>query len=998
MGEKGSLSDIGIKLESMDVADSSESGSSIANLDVTFEGEESISNIDLDLNLDDVSEDFNIDIEGFDIGDITEEVTAEDEITLTRKEEHSSIGDDEELSDERDYYESGEDITDSADYDFLREETIKFMSVLRTTLALRSNRMETLIVGKTPDIVSSEEIINKFKRTKGTNTSQRNMYIDTIRIVLDCVRKYNENKDMRVLPKSISSRMQDFETLSYNDPEGRIFDEIDTQIRIKLSGDGSQKKISKYMSDISSVRILYQKICDVYDKMDEEEYMSKMNRRKNEYRDSIKFALYNWVLDYLDSPDSHNPGQMNVVSLCNHLYYTNGDNVEFEFKCGKCGNIVSGATSIEIGDSGTEIKEGDTHTFYQFLTSGSKGLYYPMICEECGAINCFSSSTRKLIDEGMLRGVNEKSHDDIDYRDMQKPYNASMIVAGDRRMIPYSKYLDLLEPKIEAGEDGLGFDLDDMRTKSVIEDSQFFIEINSESVTDGILDDINESEYREAIIAFRKHNDVLMEKKNIDTIDVPSEKNKRLVLSLLSHSGNITFLRSMYESIAGYIIDTECAKELEDALNTKNELYDKYLTALGARKIVTLGKNISDIQKQGLIKLLDCDWTVESLTKAEKIALDDYNTAQYDYTRCRYRMLDNAKIYAFRKREFAPSSLSRLADIFDHDYVFVEFMESVMCEVVQNKLVNDINVALGVRKNGARVVSKKVQNIKNINDREHLISNKYKEVLEYCKRVQNVFGKFKMYGDFKSILTTLYNQCIQYTKYCEWRDMFALTDKTTFKGLTSRKNYDEILKGYNNWLFGFHGEIDQFIGKRIGELIPKFSDSVVFEVLFGSDIRSDKALMRDAKEAYGILFHTPSFKIFDIVASKIIISNIGYQEYAGFNNLDIARNLKLMNGSVLNTYKMCEESLIKSCCEESKVKFRLKKMIEHEYLFSMNNQSEVDCLKSLVYSPEDDVDVVTVGALTDDMIRQIDAIFEEVGDAEHINEEYATQDMITEVF
>ena len=110
------------------------------------------------------------------------------------------------------------------------------------------------------------------------------------------------------------------------------------------------------------------------------------------------------------------------------------------------------------------------------------------------------------------------------------------------------------------------------------------------------------------------------------------------------------------------------------------------------------------------------------------------------------------------------SSLSRLADIFDHDYVFVEFMESVMCEVVQNKLVNDINVALGVRKNGARVVSKKVQNIKNINDREHLISNKYKEVLEYCKRVQNVFGKFKMYGDFKSILTTLYNQCIQYTK------------------------------------------------------------------------------------------------------------------------------------------------------------------------------------------------------------------------------------------
>ena len=93
MGEKGSLSDIGIKLESMDVADSSESGSSIANLDVTFEGEESISNIDLDLNLDDVSEDFNIDIEGFDIGDITEEVTAEDEITLTRKEEHSSIGD-----------------------------------------------------------------------------------------------------------------------------------------------------------------------------------------------------------------------------------------------------------------------------------------------------------------------------------------------------------------------------------------------------------------------------------------------------------------------------------------------------------------------------------------------------------------------------------------------------------------------------------------------------------------------------------------------------------------------------------------------------------------------------------------------------------------------------------------------------------------------------------------------------------------------------------------
>ena len=38
--------------------------------------------------------------------------------------------------------------------------------------------------------------------------------------------------------------------------------------------------------------------------------------------------------------------------------------------------------------------------------------------------------------------------------------------------------------------------------------------------------------------------------------------------------------------------------------------------------------------------------------------------------------------------------------------------------------------------------------------------------------------------------------------------------------------------------------------------------------------------------------------------------------------------------------------------------------------------------------------VISVGALTDDMIRQIDAIFEEVGDAEHINEEYATQDMI----
>ena len=58
---------------------------------------------------------------------------------------------------------------DSADYDFLREETIKFMSVLRTTLALRSNRMETLIVGKTPDIVSSEEIINKFKNRHRLN-------------------------------------------------------------------------------------------------------------------------------------------------------------------------------------------------------------------------------------------------------------------------------------------------------------------------------------------------------------------------------------------------------------------------------------------------------------------------------------------------------------------------------------------------------------------------------------------------------------------------------------------------------------------------------------------------------------------------------------------------------------------------------------------------------------------------------------------------------------
>lgn len=845
--------------------------------------------------------------DSFDLGDLFADVEMDTNVQVDSKDIPESY-----------YAFDNSAMSDSYSEAFLDEETNSFIEELRTTLLCLSNPTKTI------EETKPLRIFNKRRYSEYSD------YINIMKQVLDIVRVYNNTKNKEVLPINMRDAVKQYEILKYNDTRGRVWNEID--IRIKNSIKSDSQKLNKYLKDIVEIRNLYSAYCESYEVDDASARASKIKYDRNARINKIEFAFYNQVLEELSNGEK--------VALCNNLTFGTNDKITYKFQCGSCKAITAGTDTIYDAND-NEIKEGDNHSFYQVLTKNARSLFFPMICSECGAINCLSASTRQLMKDNIRKAPTAESHDTTDYLSDNYSEKGKMLL-GDRRWIPYTKWMDLLDTKLVREDVEVDLSMFEDLTQDQILDKDFYINIEEVSNSEDIVSDINDDDYVNAIKSFRQRNDMLNTKRFLDTKqDVVVEPT----LALLASKGTSTLLNNIYDLLASHIIGTKTFARLEDALESKNQCYDFYSTLQGAATIIESGEAVNKYAIDYFESYTGVTYDLDKITASIDEAYSDYVKARSNYEAIKVKIFNNPKVFALRKKEKINGAILRMVRAFEFDNRLSKFFEELLSEAIINISMTDIKSSLGMIHLGKRLSAEPVKGLSAINDKDHLQSNKYKIAMDYYNRVakasnisdQNIKAALKEFNETFTV----------YNKFNEWKDMFNMSMSTTVDSIVGSSN-GAVVAYYNNNLKEFYEDLKSYSGSTIEVFEPKFTKIKCFSLLFGEDVLSDKDLTHDASELFNTFLSMSNFQIYDIITCKLLCSEIGFKEFTGLNNNEIARNLKLTNSLVMKLYDKCRNAILTAMSVDSRNAFVAEKILKHTFMHPRNDAGEIEVFESII--------------------------------------------------
>lgn len=915
---------------------------------------------DIDGDIDDL---FNNAVEESKTDDGSE---SEDPFDLFADAEDDQTGSDESpnLFDLAQYDELTEDDldTDSTFSDeFIDDETRLFISALTRTLELRSNPSATIERRKTERITTKR------------NNSKYTEFISIMKGVLDIVRVSNKERRLSVLPDRLREAAQCLEPgelSAYNDSKDVVWNEFYTRATESIGND--VKKRNKFSDGISDLHTIFCNYCEFY--RNEDAYMNDAYARKsrNDRISANEFKFYMEILDRLRSGDEK-------VSLCNRVIFNPKNIVQYKFQCGRCKGIVSGAVKILPKGSINEkdsIPEGDNHNFYQVLTKNSMSLFYPMVCEDCGAINVLSSSTRDMMESGIKNSPTSESRDKTDYRDNNKDVKGEQS-AGNRRWIKMTKWMDLLDSKLPS-ETQMSDEARMNMSEDEFLDSIFYIEEEEVNLDiDEIISEIDDSDYKKAIKAFRDRDNTINCKSDIEKSGSDSIEP---LLALIVSNGMTTMLKDIYHLIASYIITTKAFKDLESAQTDKNMLYSKYLTLHSASKYCLNGLEVSKETIRDFESDIRVKYDLGEISVAEVSALNEYKQYRAKYDNLKDVILNSPIVYSYKRRDKSANALVRVFKAFEFDERLAGFFNTLLKETITMVSMASVKQSLGMKSGGKKVTHDTVKGLSSIRDVNHMRDNKYKEIKEYHNRVLKVIDKHEF--DIKGGIAEFNTDYTIYMRVKELKEMFSFSDDTPVSSLI---NNNDALTYYVKELSELSGDISVYADGKIGNIVPDFSSKDYFHVFFGCNL-SNEVVMQDARAVFNILLNMRNFQVYDILYSRLLISQIGHFKFIGLTSMEIANNLMLNNGIVNKLYAECLKDLQMSGSDDEVIKYEFSRLLEHLFIHYKNDESCLYVLKEY-FEVTDDEDKFT----SEELQNQLDCIKDEFGDdAYNLSKEFST--------
>lgn len=831
------------------------------------------------------------------------------------------------------------DLELTSDYseEFIDEETRNFLDALSITLQYRSNPAAVIQEPKSHNIIS---------RSKSAVYSD---FIQIMKGLLDSIQKYNEKLDVNLLPARLRPYVKTNRPMTYNDKEGIVWNEFYT--RAGEAAGTNSAKLNRLRQNAVQIRAIFSSYCDNYENMDEYHRAERERRERNERIAAKDFAFYMEIQKRLESGSER-------VALCNSLTFSATDVVKYKFQCGRCKELADGATSIISSVTGADIPEGDTHAFYQLLTKGTRSLFYPLVCEHCGAINTLSTSTRRMMSENMLKEPTKSSRDITDYRSDNISDKGNQTI-GNRRMIPKAKWMDLLEDKLVTED--MSMDLPDIDlTQDEILDREFYINEEEDfTISDELISEVDRSSYRNAIKLFRQKDDTINCKNDIERNGTDGIES---ALALIASNGNTTLLNGIFDLIASYMVGTNAIKMLHEANRDKKAMYDRYLAIHSALNLCQSNEDILESAKREFTEEYKVDFNLGDLTLADIDSLKDYNNVKKEYEKLRYEVYSNPVIFGYKRKDKITNAIYHLAEAFDFDAHFPEFMIEVLRETIINVSMINLQASFGMKVNGRKIIAESVKGLSPIKDREHIQGNKYKTIKEYCNRVVKNHDKLGI--DIKKLIDAFHSDYSLYLKIQEWKGMFNFSDRTKIDDITAS---GEPLTYYYKTLANTCGDISKFEGCTVGDLVLKFETTEYFRIFFNSS----EAFKLESKSLFDTLLSLPNFAIYDILFSRLLLSQVSFAEFIGMSGMDIASNLRLTNGIVMKFYNAGIESVRECVSIKERAKYDIEGLISHKFLHYRNSEECIRLLESY-YLPEAMAD-------SDELYNQIGYIKAEFG-------------------
>ena len=793
--------------------------------------------------------------------------------------------------------------------EFIDAETMNFIKALNLTMQIRSNPTSTIQEPRSTNIVSK----NKNKEYAELITIMKGIF--------DSVQKYNSNFDINMLPHRLREKVNSNCYLQYNGNDSLVWNEFYTKAYEHIGS--NVQKLNRFKQNISDIKKIFDAYAKNYDNMDE--YLRSMRERrdKNQKIDSKAFAFFLEVLRRLECG-------YDKVTLCNSLTFNSDNDYNYQFQCGRCKETASGSKTIKSTVDNSDIVFDDTQTFYQVLTSGPRGLHYPLVCEHCGAINVMSTSTRRMLDDGIKKEPSASSRDTTDFR--QQPNNSNVSTSSSsRRVLSKGKWMDLLEDKLVSDDYNVDYsDLD--LTQDEILDKEFYINTIDESVSDnGLISEVDDSVYVSAIKYFRQRNDIINCKKSIE---MSGNDGIEGALALLAANGNSTFLSNIFGLISSYVINTKMFNELKEIKNNMDYEYDRYLTILGAYNLCNGNEIVPEYMISEFENNFKIKYELGALTLAYMDAQRDYEKAKSEYDKYIDIMFDNIKLFGYKSRENKDSAIEEVSNVFNKSDRFSEFMILALKETIINSSMINISSSFGYKVGTKKIISDSVKGLSSIKDREHIQMNKYKTVKEYASRFVKSNSKFS--DNIKKLIDSFNNDYTVYLKYKEWIEMFGYNSNTDVSAVLSK---GDSVAYYNKTLEKYCGPLNE---KRVvGDLKPKFYNSDYFKAIFGECSGAVKA---DSVRTFNNLLELPNFGIYDIIFSRIILTQISFNEFTGMSSMDIASNIKLTNGLVIKYYSKELESMKDNLSTLNKNIYSFNKLRNHLFLHTLNSPDNIESL------------------------------------------------------
>ena len=848
--------------------------------------------------------------------------------------------------------------------DFLRNETDEFIKTLNQTLKYRQNR--------SGDVDESPLLQQRYQRRKMNTGKVKNekIIIGIIKQVLDSVRQYNKTLIPGQLPEYLQKVVQKNEKLQYADKDEHVWHMIETKIRSDFSN--QPKVINNFNADVTKIYTKYEILCSQYAEEDIRDRKAEISRRRADVVNKLEFAFYYECLRRLGSEN---------VALCNHIVFSSKDQMKYKFRCGHCGKIVEGTHELET-ESGDKIKEGATHNFYEVMTSpmGNTsegtlyGLYYPLVCEDCGAINCLSYSTRNMMQENINAELTGESLDKTEYRATKIDNRKGYVYASDRRTIPQSKWQDLLKNKLFFDPD-----IDTLRmSMDTINDMKFTIESedDTEDNVDEKITSINMDDYRDAIKRYRDNNQVINTMNSLESDDSGDIDNK-IALAILANKGNITMLLNAYDGIISYILTTESFSKLINLFNSKNDAYDEFLTFNTMYHMIAIGENVEDGIKNEICDKYHVEWSSSVARDRRDKALSEYRKLRSSYDEFRKEFLSHPEIFAFSRSSKKPGTLKILMRVLEFHKDTKKFLKDVLRNVIFNRNLTDARNSFGSRVRGIRIASEPIKGLRKSGGQDNIVFNKLTTIMQYTKAAEKNLRTPN--GDKFTIRETIMNFDSYFRVYItfnEWCNMFNISKSMSIADVLNRENNRDLRKFYDSRLADTLGSIDSKIG-AIGDMLPAVESLSAFKIMTGIEDLADVdiTIKRDAIRAFTIFLDMDKFSVYDMLFFRCLSYKIGVLGYAGMSKYDIAKNLRATNGMVLKSISK-EDSKVDSAMSIDCIRdAAFDRFVNHRFLNYHNFEENLTILKK----SSDDEDYTDNDVVEAAVAKQVEFIKEELG-------------------